>query len=287
MMINLFLVSALTMIAGVAALRVWRWADKRAERTAWSQLATMPSRPPERFDLAILADLPEPAQRYFRFVIAPGARLSSVSEVDMDGELSLGSRDNPRYQPMRAWQVLCPFHGLVWRVEVGRGLMRVVGSDGIEEDSSWSRFWLFGLVPLARAGGNRDHLRAAFGRVVGEAAFWTPAALLPQNGVSWEAADGDTARATVNYRGLTQTVDIRVDAEGRPIWVSIPRWTDANNEKVFRVQPFGGFLSEFREFQGFMLPTHVEAGNFFGTRDYFPFYKARVRAIRFLHREPE
>jgi hypothetical protein len=26
----------------------------------------------------------------------------------------------------------------------------------------------------------------------------------------------------------------------------------------------------------------VEAGNFFGTQDYFPFYKAHVRAIRFL-----
>jgi hypothetical protein len=286
-MINLFLAFVLAMAAGVAALRLWRWADKRAERAVWRRLAAIPPRLPARFDPAILADLPEPAQRYFRFVIAPGTRLSTVSEVDMEGELSLGSRDNPRYQPMRAWQVLCPPQGLVWRVEVGRGLMHVVGSDGIEEDISWSRFWLFGLVPLARAGGNRDHLRAAFGRVVGEAAFWAPAALLPQNGVSWEATDGDTARATVNCRGLTQTVDIRVDAGGRPIWVSIPRWTDANANKVLRVQPFGGFLSEFREFQGFMLPTHVEAGNFFGTQDYFPFYKARVRAIRFLHSEPK
>jgi hypothetical protein len=146
-MINLFLAFVLTMAAGVAALRLWRRADKRAERAAWSRLAAMPSTLPERFDVAILSDLPEPAQRYFRFVIAPGARLSTISEVDMDGELSLGSRDNPRYQPMRAWQVLCPPQGLVWRVEVGRSLMHVVGSDGIEEDSSWSRFWLFGLVP--------------------------------------------------------------------------------------------------------------------------------------------
>jgi hypothetical protein len=286
-MISLFLAFVLTMAAGVAALRLWRWADKRAERTVWRRLAAMPPRLPALFDPALLADLPEPARRYFRFVIAPGTRLSTVSEVDMEGELSLGSADNPRYQPMGARQMLCPPHGLVWRVKVGQGLMHVVGSDGIEEDSSWSRFWLFGLLPLARAGRNRDHLRAAFGRVVGEAAFWAPAALLPQNGVTWEATDENTARATVAYRGLTQTLDIRVDAEGRPISVLIPRWTDANADKVFRVQPFGGFLSEFRAFQGFMLPTRVEAGNFFGTRDYFPFYKARVRAIRFLHSEPK
>jgi hypothetical protein len=110
--------------------------DKRAERAVWRRLAATPPRLPALFAPALLADLPEPAQRYFRFVIAPGTRLSAVSEVD-------------------------------------------------------------------------------------------------------------------------------------------------------RVQPFDGFLSEFRAFQGFMLPTRVEAGNFFGTRDYFPFYKARVRAIRFLQGEPK
>jgi len=57
--------------------------------------------------------------------------------------------------------------------------------------------------------------------------------------------------------------------------------------EIERVAPFGGFLSAFRAFQGCMLPMHVEAGNFFGTRDSFPFYKARVRAIRFLYDEPK
>ncbi|MDP1555016.1 MAG: hypothetical protein Q8L84_06115 [Hyphomonas sp.] len=48
-----------------------------------------------------------------------------------------------------------------------------------------------------------------------------------------------------------------------------------------RFKPFGGFLSEFREFDGYTLPTRVEGGNHFGTPDFFPFFKARVTAIRF------
>jgi hypothetical protein len=286
-MIDLLSAFALVTIAGVTGLRLWRWADNRAEHATWARLARMPVTRPALFDPGLVSDLPEPAQRYFRYVIAPGARLSTVSEIDMVGELSLGTKGNPGYRRMRARQMLCPYSGLVWRVEIGRGRMRVVGSDGLEGEHSWSRFWLFGLLPLVRAGNCRDHLRAAFGRLVGEAAFWAPAALLPQNGVVWEAVDEDTARATVSYHGLTQTVEIRVDAQGCPIWVLIPRWTDANADKVFRVQPFGGFLSEFCEFQGFTLPTRVEAGNFFGTQEYFPFYKARVRAIRFLYGEPK
>lgn len=32
--------------------------------------------------------------------------------------------------------------------------------------------------------------------------------------------------------------------------------------RVYQLQPFGGYLSEFREFGGYRLPTRIEAGNF-------------------------
>jgi hypothetical protein len=200
----------------------------------------------------------------------------------MGGRISLGTKENPAYQPMRARQILAAPEGFVWRLSAGRGLMRVLGSDAMAEDRSWVRFWLLGLVPVVRQGGNPDHLRSAFGRAVAEAAFWTPAALLPRAGVTWEAVDADTARATVTHRGMTQTVDVRVDAEGRPLWVSLPRWTSANPDKVYRLQPFGGALADFRDVEGHRLPFRVEGGNFFGTDDYFPFYQAEVEAIRLL-----
>jgi hypothetical protein len=64
--------------------------------------------------------------------------------------------------------------------------------------------------------------------------------------------------------------------------VSIPRWTNANPDREFRLQPFGGTLSDFREVGGYRVPFRVDGGNFFGTEDYFPFYRAEVEAIRFL-----
>lgn len=59
------------------------------------------------------------------------------------------------------------------------------------------------------------------------------------------------------------------------------RWSDANPEKKHRLQPFGGKLSDFREVKGFRLPSNVEAGNMFGTDDYFVFFKAELITIRF------
>jgi hypothetical protein len=269
----------------LAGLQLWRWSDRRYADRVWHALAgraaERASFKPKTFDPAIVQDLPEPARRYFRFAIKAGTHLYTVTEIRMGGRLGLGTKNRPAYAPMHAEQILAPPYGLVWKLKTGRAAMRIAGSDGFDGEMSWVRFWLAGLVPIVRAGGNHDHARAAFGRVVAEAVFWAPAALLPQRGVTWESVDANVARATVSRNGMTQTVDVTVAEDGQPTMVVIPRWTDANPEKTYRLQPFGGYLSEFRDFAGYMLPTHVEGGNLIGTVDYFPFYIADVEDLRF------
>jgi hypothetical protein len=254
--------------------------DEEAQR-AWAELEKHSVPLPDRFEPSMVSGLPEPARRFFTFAIQPGARLSSVVELTMAGEISLGSKEDPKYQPMTARQVLAPPYGLVWQLDAGSGAMRVTGSDGMVADRSWTRFWLVRCIPVVRAGGDLDHLRSSFGRVVAEAAFWSPAFLVPRPGVEWSRVDDDTARVTVTHGSLTQSADVRVDAKGQPLWVSMPRWTNANPEKVWRVQPFGGEVSDFRTVSGYRVPFHVDGGNFFGTPEYFPFYRARVVEMRF------
>jgi hypothetical protein len=140
---------------------------------------------------------------------------------------------------------------------------------------------LLDLFPVARAGANPDHARAAFGRYVAEAVFWTPAALLPGKHIHWQAVDAATARVTVTHLQMEQSVDLSVDAEGKLSKIMLQRWSNANSTQTFHLQPFGGYLSEYRDFGGFRLPTRVEAGNFFETDAYFPFFRVNVTAIRF------
>jgi hypothetical protein len=260
-------------LLSLAVVRLW---DERADRMEWTRLAASQPSHPGMYDPVMVADLPEPARRFFNFAIRPGTPLLTVAEIDMGGEFSLGTRDNPNYQPMVARQILATPTGFVWRLKMP-GVVSVSGSD----TGSWTRFRIFGLIPVARMGGDTNHARAAYGRCVAEAAFWTPAAFLPGPGVVWEAPDQDTARVTVTHNGLSQVVDIGVDTEGRPLAVHFMRWSDANPEKRHRMQPFGGHLSDFREVQGFQIPFKVDAGNMFGTNEYFAFFKAKVTAVRF------
>lgn len=280
----------LTISGGIVALLIllallmqaWRMKDESADEAGWKQLKSASSAAHRVFDPAMVRDLPEPARRYFLFTIAPGTPLNPVSEIRMSGEIGLGTRDAPNYMPMRARQILAPPHGFVWRVEAGSGALRMSGSDGMLEDAAWTRFWILGTVPVVREGDDTNYLRSALGRVVAEAAFWAPASLLPSESVRWEQGDGpNKARAVVTRGALSQQLEIEVDGDGRPLSVMIPRWSNVNPEKAWRLQPFGGTLAEFRKFDGFTLPTHVDGGNHFGTPDYFPFFRARVEDIRF------
>lgn len=262
----------------VFALLLWRLTDTVRANAAWSRLAVLGGDTAAVFDPAMAADLPEPARRYFNFAIAPGTRLSAVVAIEMEGQLGLGSKDKPDYRTMKARQILAPPHGLVWRLQAGM----ITGSDAALPETSWTRFWLFHLVPVVRISGDADHHRSAFGRVVSEAAFWTPAALLPSDHVRWEVRGADTARAVVSYGAFEQWVDLTVDAEGAPVKVVIERWSNANPESAYRLQPFGGFLSEYRDFHGFRIPTRVDGGNLIDTPEYFPFFRARVISVKFL-----
>ena len=255
----------------------WRRLDHQADAAERSRLLEFQPANPALFDPARIKFLPEPARRYFSFTIATGTPLYTVADVVMIGQFSLGTKDTPKYMQMTAQQTLAAPRGFVWKMRAARGPVRISGSDS----GSWTRFWTMGVIPVARMGGDRDHARSAFGRYVAEAVFWTPAALLPGPGIDWEPVDATTVRVIVTHGALKQAVELTVDAAGSPRIVRFLRWSVANPEKVYRLQPFGGYLSEFRTFSGFTLPTHVEAGNHFGTDEYFPFFRADVSEVRF------
>ncbi|WP_299692082.1 DUF6544 family protein [uncultured Tateyamaria sp.] len=272
-----FLVIGIAIGVILLALVGWRIFDHVADRAEMVRLRHLQPESPQRFGYDMISGLPDPAQRFFRFSIAEGTTLRPVVDIQMAGQFSLGDKKDPRDMAMHATQVLAAPYGFVWKMRAQSGHLRLSGSDS----GRWTRFWMGGLLPVVRAGGDPDHARSAFGRSVAEAVFWSPAAVLPSANVVWEHVDQDTARVTVSHEGLVQSIDLTVAANGQPTEVVFQRWSDANADKVFRLQPFGGYLSDFQDVQGYRLPTRVEAGNHFGTDAYFPFYRVDVTAISF------
>lgn len=69
-----YLIICIILIA-IAGLSIWRALDKQADKDIWADLVARAPQYVELFDLSMVANLPEPAQRYFAYSIAPGTPL--------------------------------------------------------------------------------------------------------------------------------------------------------------------------------------------------------------------
>ena len=268
----------------VAAIALGLWVQSRDRAQAarvWAALEATREGGPTLYDSSMVADLPEIAQRYFARAIDPGAPLHRIVRLEMEGSFIMNGNE----MPMRARQILAPpAQGFVWQADIGTGLMRFGGSDGYtragEAQESWTKFWLQGLIPLARIGGTEDHARAAATRVMLEA-VWAPASLLPQFGAEWVQTGPDSAEIRFADTQGIEPMQITLDALGNPLEVWALRWSDANPERVHRLQPFGGRMLEMTRHQGFLIPSRVELGNMWGTPDYAPFFLATITRAEF------
>ncbi len=277
-MLNFFGIALFVIITFLA---VWRLINERRTTYVWQQLKGLGHPDNDVFDPDHIADLPEPARRFFLRSIKKGTNIRTCVELDMLGEISLGTKEKPNYMPMQARQILSFPFGFIWKVSAGKGVMRFAGSDAAHPNGSWSIFWFLGIIPVARAGGNPDHRESSFGRYMSEAVLWLPSSILPSKYTVWEKIGQDTARVTITYQKMEVSVDIVVNEFGDLTTISFGRWSNENEERVFKRQPFGGYLSEYKDFDGYRLPTKIEAGNHFGTDDYFPFYKVKITDVKF------
>lgn len=177
---------------------------------------------------------------------------------------------------MAAREVIRAPHDFVWLPRLSSGPLTVSGSDGLVEGQAWTRFFVARTLPVATVATSPDLVRSAAFRGAAEAALWLPSSLLPSAGATWEEAGPDQAQVTLDGGGHPIVLRLTLDAAGAVRELAGERWSNANNDKLFRLQPFGGTITAHRSFEGFTIASEVMVGNHHGTADYLPFFQARI-----------
>lgn len=271
-------VIALVLIGAVAAAY---WSYRRASGEADAAAVSIRARakpPAGLFVPTLVADMPEIAQRYFNHAIAPGTPLQTTVELRMEGTFRLGDRTKPQNYAMTARQWLGPPGDYVWMAEMQSGLLHISGSDGLVAGAGWTRFWMAGLLPVVNVPTSPDLVRSALTRAAIEG-IWAPASLLPGNDVTWEQIGDDTAR--LHFTTGIEPVDLTLGPDGRVLAMVTKRWSNANPDALFRLQPFGGTIKAEAAFGGYTIPSMITVGNHFTTPEYFPFFEATVTGARY------
>ena len=210
----------ITIVLALAAVLVsawlygaYRWNAGSQELRARLDSARVPVRP-QTVDFRELEGLPAPVQRYFRVVLEEGQPMVTDVHVQHRGTFNMGETTH-QWKPFTSDQeVVTQRSGFDWdgRVAIMPGLpLRVhdayVAGEGILHAS------LLGLFSLVDMRGGGDVAEGELMRFFAEAA-WYPTALLPSQGVRWEAVDYRSAYATLTEGTTSITMLFTFDEQG-------------------------------------------------------------------------
>lgn len=209
-------IMVLALAAFIAAATIYgafRWEAETRDLRSRLEAARVQIRP-RVFDVRELEALPAPVQRYFRIALKEGQPLVAAASVEHAGTFTM-SKTAERWRPFTSTQrVVTRRPGFDWdaRIAMIPGIpVRVhdayVAGEGILHAT------LFGLVNLANMRGTPEAAQGELMRFFAEAA-WYPTALLPSQGVRWEAVDDTSAKATMKDGDVTVTLLFRFNDAG-------------------------------------------------------------------------
>jgi len=107
-LLNIGLVS---LLGGLSVLQIWRIHYDHQLYAEWQKSSLRQARSSRVFSHSMIAELPEPVQRYYKYAIAEGATLRGVVTLNMQGQFGMGTKHAPLYQPMCAQQILAALGG--------------------------------------------------------------------------------------------------------------------------------------------------------------------------------
>jgi hypothetical protein len=255
------LLGALALIA-VFLLGAWlygahRWNSETQELRARLGSAREPVRP-QTVDFRELEDLPAPVRRYFRAVLTEGQPMVAGARVRHEGTFNMGEGTENNWKPFTSDQVVVARRpGFDWngRVAMMPGLpVRVhdayVAGEGILHAS------LLGLVSVVDMRGRGEVAEGELMRFFAEAA-WYPTALLPSQGVRWEAVDDRSARATLEEGDISLTMIFTFDERGLIETVRAEERGRAVGDKIVPT-PWRGRFWNYEERGGMLVPLDGE-----------------------------
>lgn len=264
--------------AGLRAVGSLRWAG--ATRALEARLEAARTAPAvARYDPLELRGLPPPVQRYFRTVLKEGQPIIAAAGVEHVGTFNMGATTD-RWKPFTSRQrVVTCRPGFVWdgRVAMMPGLPVLV-HDAYVAGTGILHPALLGLFTLFHLHGGGDVAEGELMRFFAEAA-WYPTALLPSQGVRWEAVDERSARATLVDGALSLTLLFRFDDQGLIESVR----AEARGRTVggtVVMTPWEGRWSDYQVRDGMRVPMAGEVA-WLAPEGRKPYWRGRITSLRY------
>jgi hypothetical protein len=249
--------AVVTLAVAIAWVAQQRW---RADTRAWQQRLLAASRVTAGGGVtaAQYAGLPAPVAHYLGRALPDGQAMPRHVRVTWAGEFNLGQPGADRWVPFTAEQDFIPgAPGFVWdaRMKIAPGIVVNV-RDAFLGGRGAMLGRVFGLVTVVDRQGDGDFAAAALQRYLGET-IWLPTALLPGQGVQWEALDAQRARATIRSDAVTTSLEFRFGADGMVASVHAARRSFDDGKHPPRLLPWQARVLRHGPIGGVQVPIEA------------------------------
>jgi hypothetical protein len=276
---------ALVFIAGLglaygaaAAFGAWRWSSATGDLVA--KLAAGRVAPTTtRYDAAEIAQLPDPVQRYFRAALTDGQPIVTAVTLTQSGMFNMSATAD-QWKPFAATQAFATLRpGFVWNANIALfpGVpVRVV--DAFIAGEGLLRPAILGLYSMGAMQGTGEIARGELLRHFAES-VWFPTALLPSQGVVWQAVDDGAAQATMTDGPISVTMLFRFGADGLITAIHVEgRATTVDGATV--LMPWECRMSNYQTQDGMRVPLTGEALYITPQREK-PYFKGTINTIAY------
>ena len=204
------------------------------------------------------AVLPEPVGNYLAQAIDPGSRAVHLALLTQTGGMRLDPSDD-RWLPFSARQAYrTDPPGFVWNAKITMApFVTVRVMDQYDKGHGAMRGWLADIVPMVDAAGKPEIDNGALMRYLAEM-VWFPTAFLSTAGLTWEAVDASSAKATLKEGNISVSLVFHFNDEGLISGCEGMRYKDEGAGGRFRPLRWVGRFWEYQPVGGFMIPRHGE-----------------------------
>lgn len=265
-------------VAAALAAGASRWQGKTNDFRAKLEAARLPA-VPASYHARETEGLPLPVRRYFRAVLRDGQPMIAGVRVSQQGRLRQGEAEDS-WRPFEATQVVTtrpPAFDWDARMKMAPGI-KVYVRDAYAAGAGILHASLFGLVTVAHLRGTPEMAKGELMRYLAEAA-WYPTALLPSQGVRWEAVDDSTARATLVDRDTSVSIEFRFDQDGHIVTARAP---SRHRAVAGRLQPtpWQGRFGAYAQRAGMRIPLEGEV-EWQLPQGPMPYWRGRILEIEY------
>jgi hypothetical protein len=197
-----------------------------------------------------MKDLPFAVQNWLRNSSVIGTQQIRTVRLKQEGRMRI--KKDGSWMPTRTNQYFTVDKpGFVWVADVKMApFVHLSGQDTYKNGKGQMNIKFLSILPVVNSVGAEINSGTMM-RYLAEIMWFPSAALSPY--IKWEEVDINTAKATMDYKGITVTGTFYFNEKGDILRFSGKRYKDVNGKYI--LSDWGGENKEFKEFSGIRIPS--------------------------------